>query len=107
MTSITINLSDLEINKLTEKAEQLELSLEECVKISINHWLTDMQPDFIQAAGYVLNKNCELYERLAWFGDREIQASVDEQEKIIFALASGEINREIFTDWLNKNIQIL
>ena len=34
----------------------------------------------------------------------EIEASVDEQEKIILQLASGELNRETFTKWLNDHV---
>ena len=35
----------------------------------------------------------------------EIEASVDEQEQIILQLASGELNREILTAWLNDHIK--
>ena len=34
----------------------------------------------------------------------EIEASVDEQEKIILDLAAGKLNREDFTAWLNDHI---
>jgi death-on-curing protein len=34
----------------------------------------------------------------------EIEASVDEQESIVLDLASGKINREEFTSWLNKHV---
>lgn len=34
----------------------------------------------------------------------EIEASVDEQEKIILQLASWELNRETFTAWLNDHV---
>ena len=33
----------------------------------------------------------------------EIQATVDEQENIILGVASGEISREIFTQWLKEH----
>ena len=33
----------------------------------------------------------------------EIEASVDEQEKIILDLAAGKLNREDFTIWLKKH----
>jgi len=37
----------------------------------------------------------------------EIEASIDEQEKIILDLAAGKMDREKFTIWLNKHtIQI-
>lgn len=35
----------------------------------------------------------------------EISATVDEQEKIILALASGELEREVFVEWLKEHVQ--
>jgi death-on-curing protein len=37
----------------------------------------------------------------------EIEASVEEQERIILQLASGEIGREAFTQWLHAHIRDL
>ena len=37
----------------------------------------------------------------------EINASVDEQEKIILAVASGELNRKAFTQWLQLHIKTI
>jgi death on curing protein len=34
----------------------------------------------------------------------EIKAVVDEQERVILALAAGELNRDAFTDWLRKSV---
>lgn len=34
----------------------------------------------------------------------EIQASIDEQEKVILQVASGEIARNEFTDWLRAHM---
>jgi death-on-curing protein len=34
----------------------------------------------------------------------EINAFVDEQERVILALASGELERDIFTNWLRQNV---
>ena len=34
----------------------------------------------------------------------EIEALLDEQEKIILDLAAGKINREAFTNWLNDHV---
>ena len=34
----------------------------------------------------------------------EIEASIDEQEKIILDLADGKLDRKEFTEWLNKHI---
>lgn len=37
----------------------------------------------------------------------EIDASVDEQEVIILSLASGELEREAFTQWLKNHIKVI
>ena len=37
----------------------------------------------------------------------EISASIDEQERIILALAAGELGREAFTDWLRDHVDSL
>lgn len=37
----------------------------------------------------------------------EIDASVDEQETIILSLASGELEREAFTQWLKNHIKVI
>ena len=34
-----------------------------------------------------------------------IDATLDEQEQIILALASAQMNRQQFTDWLSKHVQ--
>jgi death-on-curing protein len=34
----------------------------------------------------------------------EIDAGVDDQEKVILKVASGEISHEQFADWLNKHV---
>jgi death-on-curing protein len=35
----------------------------------------------------------------------EINATVDEQEKIMLTLASGQMNRQTFTEWLNQHLK--
>ncbi len=37
----------------------------------------------------------------------EIDAFVDEQETIILSLASGELEREAFTQWLKNHIKVI
>lgn len=37
----------------------------------------------------------------------EISASVDEQERIILALASGNLGRELFVEWLKQHIKAI
>jgi death on curing protein len=33
----------------------------------------------------------------------EINASVDEQERVVLAISSGELEREAFVEWLQRN----
>ncbi len=35
----------------------------------------------------------------------EIDATVDEQEKIMLSLASGQMNRQTLTEWLNQHLK--
>ena len=35
----------------------------------------------------------------------EIKVVVDEQERVILALAAGELERDAFTDWLRKSVE--
>ena len=66
MTTITIALPDDHLLKLKEKAAQLGLSPEELVRFSIEELLTRPADEaFKQAVTYVLQKNAELYRRLA------------------------------------------
>ena len=37
----------------------------------------------------------------------EIDADIDEQEKIILAVASGELNRQSLTEWLKAHIKAI
>ncbi|WP_414564216.1 MULTISPECIES: type II toxin-antitoxin system death-on-curing family toxin [unclassified Anabaena] len=37
----------------------------------------------------------------------EIDASIDEQEVIILSLASGQIERELFTQWLKNHVKVI
>ena len=65
MTSITIALPDDRLEQLQELAKQLNISTEEPVRISIDELLSKPDSDFQQAAEFVLDKNDELYRRLA------------------------------------------
>ncbi len=35
----------------------------------------------------------------------EIKAAVDEQERVILALAAGELDRDAFTNWLRQSVE--
>lgn len=65
MSSITINLSDEQIAKLQETAASFGLSPEDLVRVSLEDLLARPEEDFRTAVGYVLDKNEELYRRLA------------------------------------------
>ena len=36
---------------------------------------------------------------------REIDATLEEQEEIMLALASGQLNRQQFADWLKSHVK--
>ncbi|MBD2105293.1 DNA-binding protein [Leptolyngbya sp. FACHB-261] len=65
MTSININLSNSQFQKLQELAKLHGIPPETLLQASIEDWLNSPRSDFDQAAEYVLNKNAELYRRLA------------------------------------------
>ncbi len=65
MTSITICLSDEQLVRLRELAKDTELEPEELLRATVRAWLTQPGVDFARAAQYVLQKNAELYRRLA------------------------------------------
>ncbi|RUS92490.1 hypothetical protein DSM106972_098940 [Dulcicalothrix desertica PCC 7102] len=50
---------------MQELAQELGISLEEFLRIRISEWLNHPQTDFTSAASYVLQKNADLYKRLA------------------------------------------
>jgi predicted transcriptional regulator len=65
MAIITVSLSDERAAKLKELAKQSGLTPEELLQASVEEWLGKQKLDFDQAAAYVLEKNAELYKRLA------------------------------------------
>ena len=65
MTTITIALPDDRLLKLKEMATRFGVSPEELVSVSIEELLTHPEEAFERAKDYVLNKNAELYRRLA------------------------------------------
>jgi antitoxin FitA len=64
MTMVTIEFDDNLLQRLQVSAEKQGISLEDIVRLSIDEYLARRQ-DFERAAGYVIKKNSELYERLA------------------------------------------
>ena len=65
MSSITVALPEEHLVKLSEMAKRLGVLPEELVRVSIEELLSRPEADFENAVDYVLNRNAELYRRLA------------------------------------------
>ncbi len=65
MTMITIPLSEERLAQLRLRAEQSGVSAEEFLRRRVEQFLDQPDEHFQQAANYVLQKNAELYRRLA------------------------------------------
>jgi antitoxin FitA len=65
MSAITINLSEERMRRLREIAARLGVSPEDLARVSIEELLAKPDEKFEEAARHVLDKNAELYRRLA------------------------------------------
>ena len=65
MASITVTIPDEQLEKLQQLALDNQVSPEDLLRANIEDWLAASNDDFTQAASYILNKNAELYRRLA------------------------------------------
>jgi len=65
ISAITINIPDEDMLKLQEIAARLGVSTEELARMGIEEVLARSEDEFKNAADYVLQKNAELYRRLA------------------------------------------
>ena len=65
MTTITIQVSDDRYRELGDLAESLGITLERLIQANVEDMLAQPKEDFRQALSYVLEKNEELYKRLA------------------------------------------
>jgi predicted transcriptional regulator len=65
MTMITIELPNERLQRLEEMALKLGISMEDLIRISVEDMLTQQDEQFQKIAKYVLEKNLELYKRLA------------------------------------------
>ena len=65
MVTITVTLSEDRLQKLQELAKQFRISPEDLLRISVEDLIARPQADFQKALSYVLEKNKELYRRLA------------------------------------------
>lgn len=65
MKTLEVQLSEATVSKLQEAAERLQISPQELMILSLEEKLSQLDVEFQQAKHYVLNKNMELYKRLA------------------------------------------
>ncbi|MFN8497295.1 MAG: DNA-binding protein [Anaerolineae bacterium] len=65
MSTVTITLSDEQLSRLRERAVELKTTPEELARAGVEDLLTRPDEDFDRVVAYVLNKNAELYRRLA------------------------------------------
>jgi hypothetical protein len=65
MSELTISIAEEKLARLREKDSACGVSAEELVSAGIDRLLEGPDEDFERAAAYMLNKNEELYRRLA------------------------------------------
>ncbi|HXI25798.1 MAG TPA: hypothetical protein VNG71_18215 [Pyrinomonadaceae bacterium] len=65
MTSITIPIPEEHLLRLQELAARLKTTPEELASVGVEEILSRSDEDFERVVDYVLNKNAELYRRLA------------------------------------------
>ena len=65
LETLEIKLTDQTVARLEAAAERLGLTPEQLLEISLEEKLSRLDKDFLDAAQYVLEKNAELYNRLA------------------------------------------
>ena len=65
MSTLTITLSEDRFAKLQEIAHRFNIKAEDLARVSIEELLTRTEDSFQRAAEYVLQKNADLYRRLA------------------------------------------
>jgi hypothetical protein len=65
MTTITIPLSEKRLEYLRELARPVNVAPEELARAGLEEWFRQPREDFVEAARHFLQKNAELYRRLA------------------------------------------
>ncbi len=65
MTTLKISLPDEDLRKLEEVAARFQVTPEELARLSIEELLSRPDEAFRQAVEHTLQKNSELYRRLA------------------------------------------
>ena len=65
MNNITVTIPDTQLTQLKAKANRLGITLIDLILVSIEEILARPDEDFRKTVAYVLQKNDELYHRLA------------------------------------------
>jgi len=65
MVTVTVTLSEDRFQKLQDLAKQFNIPVEQLLRVSFEELAMRPQEDFQKALEYVLEKNKELYKRLA------------------------------------------
>lgn len=65
MDIFTVELPEVQAQQLRELAREAGVSPEQLLRAGVEEWLSRPGRDFAEAAAYVLQKNRELYRRLA------------------------------------------
>lgn len=65
MTSVTVPLSDDEMRRLEELSKREGLTVEQMVRMGIHDFISQPDEAFRAAAKRVMDKNADLYRRLA------------------------------------------
>ena len=65
MSTLTITISEDRLAKLQEIADRFNIKPEDLARVSIEELLTRPAESFQQVADYILQKNADLYRRLA------------------------------------------
>ena len=63
--TINIDLDDEQARRLEEQAGRLNITVSDLARAAIQDLLSRQEPDFVRAVERVLNKNADLYRRLA------------------------------------------
>ena len=65
MTTLTVSISDDLSQRLQEIAQRAGISPADLARVGLEEWLVRPRDEFEKVARYVLDKNAELYRRLA------------------------------------------
>jgi 3-dehydroquinate dehydratase len=65
MSTISVSITDEQMTKLKALASRLGVSPEDIVRLRVDQILTGRDEKFLEAAARALEKNIELYRRLA------------------------------------------